>query len=132
MTHQTSDRLDLLYRISQTFISPLDLDHVLEKVMDEVILTTHAERGFLMLIDQLGSLVMRSARGMDQRAINQSDFQFSQGVVERIAREGKPISGYQSLFHLSFQVNPMGLMQKRHAAFPPPPKHFHTASGLHQ
>lgn len=91
MTHQTSDRLDLLYRISQTFNSSLDLDHVLEKVMDEAILTIHAERGFLMLIDQSGSLVMRSARGMDQRAINQSDFQFSQGVVERVAREGKPL-----------------------------------------
>jgi sigma-B regulation protein RsbU (phosphoserine phosphatase) len=34
---------------------------------------------------------MRSARGMDQRAINQSDFQFSQGVVGQVAREGKPL-----------------------------------------
>ena len=45
-------RLALLYRVSQTFNSSLDLDTVLNRVMDEVIAVTSAERGFVMLRDE--------------------------------------------------------------------------------
>ena len=37
-------RLDLLYRISQTINSSLDLDVVMESLMDEVIGATHAHQ----------------------------------------------------------------------------------------
>ena len=40
----SSDRLALLYRLSQTFNSSLDLDEVLNRVMDEVIAVTRAEQ----------------------------------------------------------------------------------------
>ena len=63
----SGDRLALLYRLSQTFSSSLDLDEVLNRVMDEVILATRAERGFVMLGEADGRLVFRVARGMDQR-----------------------------------------------------------------
>ena len=46
------DRLALLYRVSQTFNSSLDLDTVLNRVMDEVIAVTHAVRGFVLLLDE--------------------------------------------------------------------------------
>ena len=49
MAESSGSRLELLYRISQTINSSLDLDVVMESLMDEVILATHAERGFLML-----------------------------------------------------------------------------------
>lgn len=49
-----SDRLALLYRLSQTFNSSLDLDEVLNRVMDEVIAATRAERGFVMLREPEG------------------------------------------------------------------------------
>ena len=55
-------RLALLYRVSQTFNSSLDLDTVLNRVMDEVIALTSAERGFVMLRDEDGSLGFRVAR----------------------------------------------------------------------
>ena len=41
------DRLALLYHLSQTFNSSLDLDEVLNRVIDEVIVATHADRGIL-------------------------------------------------------------------------------------
>jgi sigma-B regulation protein RsbU (phosphoserine phosphatase) len=87
----SGDRLALLYRLSQTFNSSLDLDEVLNRVMDEVISATRAERGFVMLHEADGRPVFRVARGMDQETIDDPQFQISRSVVERVAREGQPI-----------------------------------------
>ncbi|MEE9616057.1 MAG: GAF domain-containing SpoIIE family protein phosphatase [Anaerolineae bacterium] len=87
----SGDRLALLYRLSQTFSSSLDLDEVLNRVMDEVIAVTRAERGFVMLHEVDGRLVFRAARGMDQNTIDDPQFQVSRSVVERVAREGQPV-----------------------------------------
>ena len=86
-----SDRLELLYRLSQTFNSVLDLDEVLNLVMDEVITVTNAERGFVMLHEADGGLAFRAARGMDRSTIDDPQFQVSRSVVERVAREGQAI-----------------------------------------
>lgn len=87
----TTDRLALLYRLSQTFNSSLDLDEVLKRVMDEVIAAVRAERGFVMLKDAEGQLVFRVARGLDQQVIAEPKFQISRGVVERVAQSGQPV-----------------------------------------
>ncbi len=91
MPQPSADRLALLYRLSQTFNSSLDLTTVLNHVMDEVIAATRAERGFLMLREGDGQLVFRVARGMEQRTIESPAFQISRGLVERVAREGQPL-----------------------------------------
>jgi sigma-B regulation protein RsbU (phosphoserine phosphatase) len=87
----SNDRLALLYRLSQAFNSSLDLDEVLNRVIDEVIAATRAERGFVMLHEADGRLVFRVARGMEQHTIDDPQFQISRSVVERVAREGQPI-----------------------------------------
>jgi GAF domain-containing protein len=61
-------RLALLCRLSQTFNATLDLDEVLNRVMDEVIAATRAERGFLMLRQASGVLAFLVARGMAKRS----------------------------------------------------------------
>ena len=83
--------LALLYQLSQTFNSSLDLDEVLNRVMDEVITATHAERGFVMLAEPDGKLGFRVARGLDQTTIETPKFQVSRSVVERVAQQGEPI-----------------------------------------
>jgi sigma-B regulation protein RsbU (phosphoserine phosphatase) len=85
------ERLELLYHLSQTFNASLDLAEVLNRVMDEVIAALKAERGFLMLVDPDGELHFRTARGLDQQSIDQPEFQISRGVVEQVARDGKPV-----------------------------------------
>lgn len=85
------DRLALLYRISQTFNSSLDLDEVLNLVMDEVIAATRAERGFIVLRDAAGHVQVRTARGLDQTRIDDPSFQISRSVVERVAETGEPV-----------------------------------------
>ncbi|MBN1485140.1 MAG: SpoIIE family protein phosphatase [Chloroflexia bacterium] len=91
LTQPSGERLDLLYRISQTFNSSLDLDRVLNRVMDEVIAITHAERGFLMLRDAEGQMSFQVARGMEQQAIEAPEFHISRGVVEQVVEEGRPL-----------------------------------------
>jgi len=88
---QPHDRLELLYRISQSFNSTLELDRVLEAVIDGVISATRAERGFLMLLEEDGRLTFRTARGMQRETIEEKDFIISRGVVERVAVEGTPL-----------------------------------------
>lgn len=90
MPPASAENLALLYRLSQTFNSSLDLHQVLNDVMDEVIAATRAERGFLMLRDPDGKLTFRVARGMDHRTIDSPQFQISRSVVDRVASEGAP------------------------------------------
>jgi sigma-B regulation protein RsbU (phosphoserine phosphatase) len=80
-----------LVSLSQTFNSSLDLDQVLNLVMDEVIATTHAERGFLMLREADGSLNFQAARGLDQNTIDAPESQVSRSVIERVAQDGSPL-----------------------------------------
>jgi len=110
----SSERLTLLYSISQTFNSSLDLDEVLNIVMDEVIKATKAERGFVMLRDAEEELDFRAARGMDQTTLDDPEFQISRGVVEEVAKDGQPVltsdaqlderfSGRQSVVNLGLR-----------------------------
>ena len=91
VTEPTADRLALLYRITQTFNSSLDLNEVLNRVIDEVIAATHAGRGFVMLLGDDGSMEFRAARGIDHRTIDDPEFQISRSVVQRVAQEGRPL-----------------------------------------
>jgi len=87
----SGQRFALLYQLSQTFNSSLDLDEVLDRVMDEVIKALGAERGFVALRDEHGELDFRTARGMDQTTIDHPEFQISRGVVEAVAQNGEPV-----------------------------------------
>lgn len=89
--HHNHDRLALLYRLSQTFNSSLDLAEVLNRVMDEIIAILHAERGFIMLLEADGSQTFRAARGLDQQTIDKPQSQISQSVVQKVSQEGQPI-----------------------------------------
>ncbi|HEY5572011.1 MAG TPA: GAF domain-containing SpoIIE family protein phosphatase [Anaerolineales bacterium] len=106
-----SDRLALLYRLSQTFNSSLDLDEVLNRVMDEVIAVTKAERGFVMLVEEPKELVFHAARGMEHTTIQDPGFQVSRGIVDRVAREGQPMltSDAQSDSELSLRQSVINL-----------------------
>lgn len=86
-----SSHLGLLLQLSQAFNSTLDLDALLNMVMDEVIAAVHAERGFVMLMSDDGEMSFRVARGLDQKTIEDPQFQVSRSVVSRVAKEGIPL-----------------------------------------
>ena len=87
----SKERLSMLYEISQAFSSSLELDEVLNKVMDEVIVATKAERGFVTLVDPEGEVEFKAARGIEQNTIDQPEFALSTGVVTKVVQSGKSI-----------------------------------------
>ncbi len=87
-----SDRLALLYRLSQAFNSSLDFNEVLNTVMDEVISSLQAERGFIMLKEGDAPTVFHAARGMDQKSIDDPQLEISRSVVNRVITQGRPVS----------------------------------------
>jgi transcriptional regulator with GAF, ATPase, and Fis domain len=91
-----TENIDLLYRLSETISSSLDMDTVLEGVMDEVVKATHAERGFIVLSEPVTEGGSRkqffyAQRGIDQSTIDAPDFRFSRGVVEQVVQRGEPL-----------------------------------------
>ena len=86
-----SERLELVYQLTRTFNSSLDLEDVLNTVMDEVISAVNAERGFVVLRGENEQLDFRAARGMERETIDHPEFQISRGVVERVVEEGQGV-----------------------------------------
>lgn len=111
----SGERLALLYQLSQTFNSTLDLGQVLEAVIDAVIAALRAERGFVMLREADGTLVFKTARGLAQITIESPEFQVSYGVVTRVVEEGQAVltsnaqrdarfSARESVIHLGLRA----------------------------
>jgi sigma-B regulation protein RsbU (phosphoserine phosphatase) len=109
----SSERLALLYYLSQTFNSSLDLDDVLNKVIDEIISVLHAERGFVVLCERGNELVFRAARGMGHTTIDDPQLQISRGIVNQAIQDGKPVltsnAQMDSRFSGRQSVNILGL-----------------------
>ena len=90
------ERMDLIYRLSETISSSLNLDTVLEGVMDEVVKATQAERGFIVLtepVTEAASLkqFFYAQRGIDQLTIDAPEFLFSRSIVEQVIQRGQPL-----------------------------------------
>jgi len=62
-------RLRRLLRINKRLNSELRLPRLLELIMDTVIELTEAERGFILLEDEKGELVVKVARNIDQQSL---------------------------------------------------------------
>ncbi|MEJ2486700.1 MAG: hypothetical protein P8Y68_13295, partial [Anaerolineales bacterium] len=86
---ESGQRFALLYQLSQTFNSSLDLSEVLDRVMDEVVKAVKAERGFVALLEDNGELGFRSARGIDRNTIDHPEFEISRSVIEEVANRGE-------------------------------------------
>jgi PAS domain S-box-containing protein len=83
--------LAALAEIGQVVNSSLELDEVLRIVMDNIIRLTHAERGFLMLRDENGEMVTRTARHWGKETIHPSELTISRTVVQRVIDSGEPL-----------------------------------------
>ncbi len=85
-------RLALLYEVSQTMGTSLDLAEVLNQVMDAIIQLTGSERGFLMLIDrETGQLDLQAGRNVDKETIESEGMEVSRTVINRVVNSGEPV-----------------------------------------
>jgi transcriptional regulator with GAF, ATPase, and Fis domain/serine/threonine protein kinase/predicted negative regulator of RcsB-dependent stress response len=84
-------RLRRLLRINKRLNSDLRLSRVLETIIDTVIELTDAERGFLLLKDSDGELVVKVARNMDQTTLDGTGSSLSRSIAKQAADSGEPV-----------------------------------------
>jgi transcriptional regulator with GAF, ATPase, and Fis domain len=82
----------ILQQISFLLSSPLKTEDLLNRIMDLALKTFRAERGFLMMVDEEGSLIPRAARIMEEEKIKtQQDLTISYSTLEKVKKTKKPI-----------------------------------------
>ena len=84
-------RLRRLLRINKRLNSDLRLSRVLETIIDTVIELTDAERGFLLLSDGSGELVVKVARNIDQTSLEGPALSLSRSIAKQAAETGQPV-----------------------------------------
>jgi len=84
-------RLRRVARINKRLNSDLRLPRVLEAVIDTAIEMTDAERGFLLLKDGSGELVVKVARNIEQTTLDTPDFVLSRSIAKQAAETGQPV-----------------------------------------
>jgi len=84
-------RLRRLLRINKRLNSDLRLSRVLETIIDTVIELTDAERGFLLLRDSDGELVVKVARNIDQTSLEGPSSSLSRSIAKQAADSGEPV-----------------------------------------
>lgn len=68
-----------------------DTASMLERIVDSSIEVTRAERGFLILPDAKGDLVVRIARGRNKKPIS-GELRYSTSVVRRVMADNQPVN----------------------------------------
>jgi len=84
-------QLGALMGVGRAINSSLGLKRVLEEVMDLLIELMRAERGFLMLRESNGELVVRIARGIAHVNLEEETLKVSRTIVGKVAETGEPI-----------------------------------------
>jgi len=85
-------RLAALAEVARIVNSSLELPEVLNRVMDQIIGLTGAERAFLMLLDEeTGRLELQTARNLDRQTVAGPSFEISRSIAHRVAHEGQPV-----------------------------------------
>lgn len=83
--------LGALMGVGSVINSSLGLNRVLETVMDTLIALIHAERGFLMLRESNGELVVKIARGIAHVNLDADAFRVSKTIIQKVADSCEPV-----------------------------------------
>ncbi|MBI3270051.1 MAG: sigma 54-interacting transcriptional regulator [Planctomycetes bacterium] len=80
-----------LMEINKRLLAELDLSPLLEFIMGTAIELTHAERGFLILVDAKGRMNFEVARNIDKEAIEKPEMQVSHSIAQEVAKSGEAV-----------------------------------------
>ncbi|HZM24069.1 MAG TPA: GAF domain-containing protein, partial [Anaerolineales bacterium] len=84
-------QLGALMGVGRTINSSLGLERVLEEVMDTLIALMRAERGFLMLREPNGELMVSMARGIAHNNVDEEILKVSNTIMRKVAASGESI-----------------------------------------
>jgi len=80
-----------LGKISRTINSELDLSRLIPLIMDMAVEAVSAERGFLLLEKEDGTLDVEVARHWGREEVGRPEFEVSRSIAEEVVRRGKPV-----------------------------------------
>jgi putative nucleotidyltransferase with HDIG domain len=89
--HLGKHKLKTLVDVGRVINSSMGLNQVLEEVVDSLISLVHAERGFLVLLEEHGQPRVRIARGIDHVNLEEEAFFISRTIVQRVIASGEPV-----------------------------------------
>jgi diguanylate cyclase (GGDEF)-like protein/PAS domain S-box-containing protein len=85
-------RLDAMAKVGQSVTSTLNLDEVLRRIVEASVQLTHAEEGFLALLDaQSQQLYLRAAKNLDEAKIKTMRLPVNDSLVGSVMRSKKPL-----------------------------------------
>jgi len=90
-TERELQRALTMGRVAETVNSSLELDVVLRRVLDIAVEVMHAQRGFVMIVDERGQLKLTAMHGLDRAAIDSDELRPSQTAVKRVFETGEPM-----------------------------------------
>jgi len=88
---QDRRNLRALAEIGQVVNSSLDTKTVINEVMDTIIRLTGAERGFLMLRNELGEMEINVARNWERMTLEPNEIEISRTIVKRVVLQGEAV-----------------------------------------
>ncbi len=97
-----------LYEFSARLLSNYDLTSLLEALMDAVIEITHADKGFLILLEG-NELRVKVARNVRRENLADAIEQLSDSIVDKVVKTRQPVIVSDALNDLEFQ-NAMSVM----------------------
>lgn len=89
--------LTVLSRVGKSITSTLDIDSVLKRIVEAGVSLTHADDGFLALLDERGDeLQMRAAKNIDEDTVKTMRIVVHDTLVGSVLQSGKPLRTSQS------------------------------------
>ncbi|MCL5987106.1 MAG: GAF domain-containing protein [Actinobacteria bacterium] len=88
-----NEELSLLYNISHTVSSSLDLNEVLNQIIDIVLKESSGDSIFLYLLDrQNKELVLRASKNPHPKMLGKIKLKIGEGITGWVAKENKPVA----------------------------------------
>jgi transcriptional regulator with GAF, ATPase, and Fis domain len=84
------EALQGLVRFSERLLAASDLPRLLDELLDALLEVTHAEKGFLILLEN-GRMEVKSARNLARETIENAVSRVSDSIVQRAAATRRPI-----------------------------------------
>lgn len=85
------ERMEALAGVGSVINSSMGLKHVLDEVMDTLIVLMKAERGFLMLKDESGDFRVQIARDTKHHDLPEDAFAISKSIVRQVLEKGEAV-----------------------------------------
>ncbi len=79
-----------LVRFSERLLAARDLSRLLDALLDALLEVTHADKGFVILIDG-GRMEVKAARNVAHENIEDAVARVSDSIVQRVATTGRPV-----------------------------------------